>query len=85
MLKMAAANHREPAQLIQLLNKHNQTHLLKYKDQLKPEELEDLLDQINSIDFDHISQLYKQALGSSIMAKLMQQKFRMNGILGYII
>ena len=49
-----------PAELLQLLNKHHQTHVLKYKDELKENELTDLLNQIKTIDFDHISQLYIQ-------------------------
>jgi len=44
----------------QMLAKYNQEHLLKFYEELNEEEKQNLLEQIEQIDFEQIKQLYKE-------------------------
>ena len=45
-------------EILNKLEKYNQTHLLKFYDELNDKEKEELLNQIDNIDFDYINELY---------------------------
>ena len=46
----------------ELVKKYNQEHLLKFYDEMSDEKKEALLDQILSIDFDLMNQLYDKVI-----------------------
>ncbi len=43
---------------IELLKKYNQEHIIKFLEQLQGKEKEELIEQINQIDFHQIKELY---------------------------
>ena len=51
-----------PKEIIEKINKYNQTHLLEALNQCKtPEEKQNLISEIKTIDFELMSNLYEQS------------------------
>ncbi|MCH7689303.1 MAG: UTP--glucose-1-phosphate uridylyltransferase [Planctomycetes bacterium] len=60
--------------IIDTLQRHNQTHLLRWWDELDSHQHSNLIEQIESIDFDLIEQLLKKHRGSECVGETPQEK-----------
>ena len=49
-------------EIIPVLEKYDQMHLIKYFNELSSDEQEELINQIKSIDFEHINNIYINSL-----------------------
>jgi UDP-N-acetylglucosamine/UDP-N-acetylgalactosamine diphosphorylase len=61
-------------EIIDTLQRHNQTHLLRWWDELDAQQQSGLIEQIESIDFDLIQQLLEKHCGSESVAESPQEK-----------
>jgi UDP-N-acetylglucosamine/UDP-N-acetylgalactosamine diphosphorylase len=59
--------------ILDTLQQHNQTHLLRWWDELESQQQSDLIEQIESIDFDLIEQLLAKDRGSARVAETPQE------------